>query len=74
MPGRVCHGIGPVSRRYSTPDSVKSQQVGLEPLTPSSGYAAIAACECPGTSISGTIVTKRAAAYAAISRRSSWVE
>lgn len=41
------------------------------PVTPSSGYAAIAAWLCPGTSTSGTTVTCRAAAYATISRRSS---
>ncbi len=39
----------------------------------SSGYAAIAACECPGTSISGITVTPRVRANATISRRSSCV-
>ncbi len=37
----------------------------------SSGYAASAACACPGISISGMIVTWRASAYATMSRISS---
>ena len=43
------------------------------PVTPSHGYAAIAAWLWPGTSISGTTVMCRSAAYATISRRSSTV-
>ena len=43
------------------------------PVLPSSGYAAMAACECPGISISGTTFTCRAAAYATTSRISSCV-
>lgn len=42
-------------------------------VLPSSGYAAMAACECPGMSISGTTRICRSAAYATISRMSSWV-
>ena len=40
---------------------------------PSSGYAASAARECPGISISGTTVTYRSAAYFTTSRTSSCV-
>ena len=39
------------------PQSVHTD--GRLPVTPSHGYAATAACECPGRSISGTMVTKR---------------
>lgn len=62
------------SRRFSTcgeiPQDVRTSRAG--PL-PSSGYAAMAACMCPGMSISGTTVTCRSAAYATILRRSSVV-
>lgn len=36
--------------------------VSMTSVLPSSGYAAMAACECPGTSISGTTVICRSAA------------
>jgi len=45
---------------WSTPQLVHTG-IAL-PVLPSSGYAAMAAWEWPGISISGTIVTKRAPA------------
>ncbi len=47
--------------------------VSTTSVLPSSGYAAMAACEWPGRSISGTTVMCRSAAYATISRMSSRV-
>ena len=55
------------------PQEQAAERPILQGKQDSSGYAASAAYEWPGSSISGTIVTWRFFAYATISRRSASV-